>query len=59
MNRYNISEALDFLECEMEMTPAEMKSEVEDAMCEVETDSPLWHTLLCVADLLEKIEEVA
>ncbi len=58
MKRYDISEAMDFLELDLEMTPRQLKDEIEDAMCEVEINSKLWHTLLTVADLLEKIEEV-
>lgn len=55
---YDITEAKYFLEAELEMTPAEMLDEVRAAICLTEDDT-LYGTLLSVADLLEKIEEVS
>lgn len=57
MSRYDFSEATHFLNYELDVTPGELREEIEDAMCELEPGSALWHTLLTVADFLERIKE--
>lgn len=56
MKKYDVSGAKDFLELELEMTPAELLEEVRGAMCR-STDEDTFSTLLSVADLLERIVE--
>ena len=55
MKHYDFTAAVDFLEHEANITPEELKDEIEDAMTEVDPATPLWHTLLTCADLLERI----
>lgn len=64
MSRYDLSEALDFLENEAEMTPDQLYEEIQEAMSEIHSlrnkqnakkISSIWHTLLTCADFLERI----
>lgn len=57
MSRYDFTDASDFLEFTAHVTPEELFIEVQDAMCEVSPKTPLWHTLLTIADFLETITE--
>lgn len=54
MSRYDFTEAMDFLD-EAEIAPEKLRDEIEDAMSELDPATPLWHTLLTVADFLERI----
>lgn len=55
MSRYDLTDAMEFLEYEADMTPSQLKDEIEDAMSEISPKTALWHTLLTVADMLERI----
>lgn len=55
MTRYDFSYASDFL-IEADITPEQLKDEIEDAMSEIDPSEPLWHTLLTIADFFETIE---
>lgn len=56
MSRYDFTDASDFL-VGAGITPEELCIEVQDAMSEIEPKTPLWHTLLTIADFLETITE--
>lgn len=56
MSRYDFTDASDFL-VGAGITPEELYDEVVDAMSEVDPKTPLWHTLLTIADFLETITE--
>ena len=54
MSKYDFAEAVSFLK-EAQITPRELRDEIEDAMSEIDPRTPLWHTLLTCADFLETI----
>ncbi len=54
MTRYDFTDASDFLVA-VGITPEELYSEVVDSMGEVDPKTPLWHTLLTLADFIECI----
>ena len=56
MARYDFTDASDFL-VGAGITREELFDEVQDAMSEVDPKTPLWHTLLTIADFLETITE--
>lgn len=58
MTRYDFSRASDFLELEARITPEELLDEIEDAMGEIDPSTPLWHTLLTIADFFEVVTPI-
>lgn len=55
MAAHDLTAALNFLRYEVETTPQQLLAEVEAAMDCTDPGGTLWHTLLTVADFLERI----
>ena len=55
MSERSLRSAIEFLELEAETTPEQLLAEIEAAMDCTEPGGTLWHTLLTVADFLERL----